>query len=104
MIKPIKIVGAAETDKMICQSSLALRLAHTTLTRRAISKELIEANAKTAVMTSMVIERIAPTLFGQNSSRATIPRLPLRESYDLLSLPYVRTIRDWSWRLAEPNA
>jgi hypothetical protein len=92
MIRPIKIAGAAETDKMNCQSSLPLRLVHTTLARRAIIKELREANAKLAVTTSIVIERIAPTLFGQNSSRATIPRLPLRESYDLLSLPYVRLL------------
>jgi hypothetical protein len=34
-----------------------------------------------------VMERIAPTLFGQNSSTVTIPQVPLRESYDLLSLP-----------------
>jgi hypothetical protein len=92
MTKLIKIVGAAETDKMICQSSLALRLAHIALTRRAISKELIEANAKIAVTTSILIERIASTLFGQNSSRATISRLPLGESYDLLLLPYVRLL------------
>jgi hypothetical protein len=56
MIKPIKIAGAAETDKMICQSSLALRLVHTTLTRKAISKELREAKAKLAITISMVIE------------------------------------------------
>jgi hypothetical protein len=92
MIKPIKIEGAAETGNMNSQSSLALILVHTTLTRRAISKELREVNAKIAATTSIVIERIAPTLFGQNSSRATIPRLPLRESYDLLSLPYVRLL------------
>jgi hypothetical protein len=92
MIGPIKIAGAAETDNMNCQSSLALRPVHTTLTRKAFSKELREANAKIAVTTSIVIDRIAPTLFGQNSSRATIPRLPLRDSYDLLSLPYVRLL------------
>jgi hypothetical protein len=73
MIKPIKIEGAAETGNMNSQSSLALILVHTTLTRRAISKELREVNAKIAATTSIVIERIAPTLFGQNSSRATIP-------------------------------
>jgi hypothetical protein len=92
MIRPIKIAGAAETDNMNCQSSLALRLVHTTLTRKAISKELREANTKIAVTTSIVIDRIASTLFGQNSSRATIPRLPLYESYDLLSLPCVRLL------------
>ncbi|HZZ25887.1 MAG TPA: hypothetical protein VFE60_26495, partial [Roseiarcus sp.] len=69
MIRPKKIAGAAETGNMNCQSSLALRVVHTTLTRKAISKELREANAKIAVTTSIVVERIASTLFGQNSSR-----------------------------------
>ena len=40
MIRPIKIAGVAETGNMNCQSSLALRLVHTTLTRKAIGKEL----------------------------------------------------------------
>jgi hypothetical protein len=92
MIRPIKIVGAAETDNMNRQSSLALRLVDITLTCTAISKELREANAKMAVTTSIVIERIESTAFGQNSSRATIPQLPLDESNDLLSLPYVRLL------------
>jgi hypothetical protein len=70
MIKAIRPVGAAELDKIICQSSPAVRGMHATLTRKAIAKDVRKANRKMAATISIVIEKIAQILFGQNSSRA----------------------------------
>ena len=42
MIKPIKAVGAAEIEKMICQSSPAVKVMHATLTRKAITSRLLK--------------------------------------------------------------
>ena len=80
MIKPIRPVGAAEIDKMICQSSPAVRGMHATLRRKAIAKDVRKADTKMAATISVVIERIAPTRGGLNSSRATIATIsPTRE-------------------------
>ena len=76
MIQPIKTAGAAEIDKMICQSSPAVRVMHATLTRKAITRDVRKADTKMAETISLVIERIAPARLGQNSSRATIPDFP----------------------------
>ena len=80
MIQPIKTVGAAEIDKMICQSSPALRVMHATLTRKAITRDVRKADTKMAATISVVIERIAPIRLSEISSRATIATIsPTRE-------------------------
>ena len=80
MIQPTKTVGAAEIDKMICQSSPALRVMHATLTRKAITRDVRKADTKMAATISAVIERIAPIRLSEISSRATIATTsPTRE-------------------------
>ena len=56
MIQPIKTVGAAEIEKMICQSSPAVRVMHATLTRMAITGDVRKADTKMAATISVVIE------------------------------------------------
>ena len=56
MIKLIRIVGAAEIDKMICQSSPAVMLMHAALTRKAIASDVRKADTTIAETISVVIE------------------------------------------------
>jgi hypothetical protein len=57
-----------------------VRVMHATLTRKAIAKDVRKADTKMAAMISVVIERIAPTRRGLDSSRATIATIsPTRE-------------------------
>jgi hypothetical protein len=48
MIQPTKTVGPAKIDKMICQSSPALRVMHATLTPKAITRDVRKADTKMA--------------------------------------------------------
>jgi hypothetical protein len=88
-IKPIKIVGVAEIDKIVCQSSPAGRIMHATFTRKAITRDVRKADTKMAATISVVIDLIELTRRGQDSSRATIipTTSPMREQMICFRFP-----------------
>ena len=53
MIQPIKTAGAAEIRKMICQSSAVVSGTQATLNRKAIARDVRNADTKIAPTISM---------------------------------------------------